>query len=118
MRPTDETMYGQETIVRYLQDAEAAERTSEDALVSLSKSGNQPEVQTALAGMSQKARTQHERLNARLQALGGSRSTVKSALAHALVFAPTLAQVGETEGQKSTQDLLITIAAAAAESAM
>jgi ferritin-like metal-binding protein YciE len=113
-----EIMYGQETIVRYLQDAEAAERTFEDALAALSKTGDQPEVQSALAAMSQKARTQHERLEARIEALGASRSTVKSALAHALGFAPRLAQMGEAEGQKSTQDLLITIAAAAAESAM
>ena len=111
-------MYGQETIVRYLQDAEAAERTFEDALASLSKTADQPEVRSALASMSQKARTQRERLQARIEALGGSRSSVKSALAHALAFAPRLAQMGETEGQKSTQDLLITIAAAAAESAM
>ncbi len=111
-------MYGQDIIVRYLQDAEAAERTFEDTLASLSKTGDQPEVQSALASMSRKARTQHERLDARIQALGASRSTVKSALAHAVGFAPMLAQLGETPGQKSTQDLLITIAAAAAESAM
>lgn len=105
-------MYGQETIVRYLQDAEAAERTCEDTLASLSKTGNQPEVQSALAGMSHKARTQHERLQARIESLGGSRSTVKSALAHALGFAPKLAQLDDT------QNLLLTIAAAAAETAM
>jgi ferritin-like metal-binding protein YciE len=113
-----EIMYGQETIVRYLQDAETAERTFEDALAALSKTGDQPEVQSALASMSQKARTQHERLQARIEELGGSRSTVKSALAHALGFAPRLARLGETEGQRSTQNLLITIAATAAESAM
>jgi ferritin-like metal-binding protein YciE len=112
MRPTSEIMYGQETIVRYLQDAEAAERTFEDALAALSETGNQPEVQSALAGMAHKARTQHERLQARIEALGGSRSTVKSALAHTLGFAPRLAQLDDT------QNLLITIATAAAESAM
>lgn len=111
-------MHGQDIIVRYLQDAEAAERTFEDALASLSKTGDQPEVQSTLAGMSQKARTQHERLDARIEALGASRSTVKSALAHALGFAPMIAQAGESQGQKSTQDLIITIGAAAAESAM
>ncbi len=111
-------MYGQDTIVRYLQDAEAAERTFEDALAALSKTGDQPEVQAALAAMSLKARTQHERLDARIEALGASRSTTKSALAHVLGFAPRLAQLGETEEQKSTQDLMITIAAAAAEAAM
>ena len=111
-------MYGQETLVRYLQDAEAAERNFEDALESLSKAGDQPAVQSALAGMSKKARTQHERLEARLEALGASRSTVKSALAHALGFAPMLGQVGQLPGEKSTQHLILTIAAAAAESAM
>jgi ferritin-like metal-binding protein YciE len=111
-------VHGQDIIVRYLQDAEAAERTFEDALASLSKAGDQPAVQSALAGMSQKARAQHERLEARLQDLGASRSTAKSALGHALGFAPMLAQAGETAAERSTQDLMITIAAAAAESAM
>ena len=111
-------MYGQETIVRYLQDAEAAERTFEDTLAALSKEGDQPEVQNALARMSQIAKTQHERLEARIEALGASRSGLKSGLAHALAFAPKVAQLGETAGQKSTQNLMIVIAAAAAESAM
>ncbi len=111
-------MYGQDIIVRYLQDAEAAERTFEDALASLSKAGDQPAVQSALAGMSRNARSQHERLQARLEALGAGSSSAKSALAHVLAFAPELAQWGETEDQKSTQDLMIVIGAAAAESAM
>jgi ferritin-like metal-binding protein YciE len=111
-------MYGQDTIVRYLQDAEAAERAFEDALGSFSKTGDQPEVQNALANMSRKARTQHERLEARLQALSAGRSTAKSALAHALGFAPMLAQLGQTAAEKNTQHLMIVIAAAAAESAM
>jgi ferritin-like metal-binding protein YciE len=111
-------MYGQATIVRYLQDAEAAERTLEDALASLSKTGDQPSVQAALASMSNKARSQHQRLAARIEALGASRSAVKSGLAHVLAFVPMLAQVGQTPAEKNTQDLMITIAAAAAESAM
>ena len=111
-------MYGQDTIVRYLQDAEAAERTFEDALASLSKAGDQPAVQNALANMSRVARTQHERLQARIEALGGSTSTTKSALAHVLGFAPMLAQVGQTPAEKNTQHLMIVIGAAAAESAM
>lgn len=119
--PSDEEekrMYGQDVIVRYLQDAEAAERSLEDALASLSKTGDQPAVKNALSSMSQKARTQHERLEARIEKLGASKSAIKSAVAHALGFAPMLAQMGERPGQKSTQDLVIVIAAAAAESAM
>src|ERR1700691_5001637 len=114
----DSAMYGQDTIVRYLQDAEAAERTFEDALAALSKTGSQPEVQSALTDMSRKSRGHYERLEARIEELGASRSTAKSALAHALGFAPRLAQLGETPDQRSTQDLMIMIGAAAAGSAM
>ena len=111
-------MHGQDTIVRYLQDAEAAERNFEDVLASFSKMGDQSSVQNALANMSRIARSQHERLRARLQALGADASTGKSALAHALAFAPTLVQMGQTSGEKNTQHLMITIGAASAEMAM
>jgi ferritin-like metal-binding protein YciE len=111
-------VYGQDIIVRYLQDAEAAERTFEDTLASFSKTADQPAVQSALASMSLKARSQHERLEARLQALGAARSAAKSALAHALGLVPILAQTGETTARKGAQDLMIAIAAAAADSAM
>ena len=111
-------MYGQETLLRYLQDAEAAEQNFESALAALSKTGEQPQVQSALANMSRMAKTQHERLESRIKALGGSRSTLKSALAHVIGFAPTLGQIGETAGEKNTQDLILVVAAAAAESAM
>ncbi len=96
-------MHGHETLVRYLQDTEAAERNFEDALASFSKMGEQSSVQNALANMSRIARTQHERLQARLRALGADASTGKSALAHALSFAPTLVQMSQTAGEKNTQ---------------
>lgn len=111
-------MHGQETIVRYLQDAEAAERNFEDALASFSKMGEQASVQNAIANVSRIARTQHERLQARLQALGADSSTGKSALAHALAFAPTPVQMSQASGEKNTQHLIIVAAAAAAEMAM
>ena len=68
--------------------------------------------------MSSKARTQHERLQRRLESLGGSPSTSKSALAHLLAFTPLSAQLGHDEAEKSTQHLMITYSAAAAEMAM
>jgi ferritin-like metal-binding protein YciE len=103
-------MHGRDTIVRYLQDAEAAERSFEDALTALSKTSDQPVVQSALTTLSQKVRTQHERLEARIKALNASRSTAKSALTHLLGLAPMPGQ--------STQGLMITIAGAAAGLAM
>ena len=105
-------------LISYLEDVEAAERNFEDALASFSKAGDQPEVQSMMSMMSAKARTQHERLEARLRALGGSPSTMKSILAHMLAFTPVTAQTGHTPGEKSTQHLMITYSAAAAEMAM
>jgi ferritin-like metal-binding protein YciE len=105
-------------LLAYLEDTEAAERNFEDALASFSKMGDQPEVQSLLSMMSGKARTQHERLEKRLRDLGGSPSTAKSLLAHLLAFTPLAAQMGHSESEKSTQHLMITYAAAAAEMAM
>ena len=109
---------GKNPLIAYLEDVEAAERNFEDALASFSKAGDQPEVQSLMSMMSAKARTQHERLEARLRALGGSPSTMKSMLAHMLAFTPVTAQAGHTPGEKSTQHLMITYSAAAAEMAM
>jgi ferritin-like metal-binding protein YciE len=105
-------------LLPYLEDAEAAERNFEDALAGFSKAGDQPDVQALLSRMSGKARTQHERLERRLNELGGSRSTAKSILAHVLAFTPVSAQFGHSPSEKSTQHLMITYAAAAAEMAM
>jgi ferritin-like metal-binding protein YciE len=107
-----------EVIVRYLVDAEAAERNFEDALASFSKTGDQPEVQSLLSSLSSKAKTQHDRLETRLRALGGSPSTAKSILARMLTFTPVSAQMGHAASEKNTQHLMITFAAASAEMAM
>lgn len=111
-------MHGQNVLIGYLQDAEAAERTFEDTFSRLSKTGDQPTVQNVVAAISARARVHHERLQARIEALGASRSSIKSAIGHALGFAPMLAQIGELPAQKSTQDLVLAITAAAARSAM
>lgn len=108
----------QDVIVRYLQDAEAAERNFEDALAAFSKQGDQGQVQSMLSKMSGIAKTQHDRLEARLNQLGGSRSTAKSVLAHVLAFTPTSAQLGHAASEKNTQHLMVVYAAAAAEMGM
>jgi ferritin-like metal-binding protein YciE len=111
-------METRDAIITYLQDAEAAERNFEDALAAFGKQGEQQPVKSAMEWMSRKARTQHERLESRLRDLGGSPSTAKSALAHMLAFTPTAAQLGHSAGEKDTQHVMITYAAAAAEMAM
>lgn len=107
-----------ETLARYVQDAEAAERNFEDTLKSFSETGDQPEVQSMLAKMSGIARTQHQRLASRLKTLGGEPSTAKSMLAHMLALTPASAQLGHSSSEKNTQHLMITFAAAAAEMGM
>jgi ferritin-like metal-binding protein YciE len=109
---------GNQALLRYLQDTEAAERNFEDALASFSKAGDQPDVQSLMSMMSSKAKSQHERLESRLRHLGGSPSTGKSILAHMLAFTPVSAQLGHAPSEKSTQHLMITYAAAAAEMGM
>lgn len=107
-----------DAVITYLQDAEAAERNFEDALAVFAKSGDDKDVQSLMSMMSRKARTQHERLEARLKELGSSTSTTKSFLAHSLAFTPLTAQVGHEPLEKNTQHLMIVYAAAAAECAM
>ena len=113
-----ETDGARAVIIRYLEDVEAAERNFEDALASFSKMGGQQDVQSLMSMMSGKARTQHQRLQARLEALGGSPSTMKSMLAHMLAFTPVSAQMTHDDSEKSSQHLMITYAAASAEMAM
>jgi len=105
-------------LIPYLEDAEAAERNFEDALATFSKAGEQQDVQSLMSMMSDKARTQHQRLRNRLEQLGGTTSTAKSVLAHLLAFTPVTAQFGHDAAEKSTQHLMITYSAAAAEMAM
>lgn len=108
----------QDVILRYVQDAEAAERNFEDALTSFGMAGEQNQVKTLMSVAAKKAKTQHERLEARLRALGGEPSKGKSMLAHVLAMGPTLAQLGHEPAEKNTQHLIVVIGAAAAEMAM
>ena len=107
-----------EVIIRYLEDAEAAERNFEDSLLTFSNTGEQNAVKSMFEAASRKAKTQHDRLEARLRQLGGTPSTAKSFLAHVLAMAPTLAQIGHEGAEKNTQHLIACIGAASAEMAM
>lgn len=105
-------------INNYLEDAIAAERNFEDALHAFGNTGVQEPVRALLAAAGDKARTQHQRLTALLEKRGGSPSAAKSVLAHLLAFSPLTAQAGHEPGEKNTQHLVVTYAAAAAERAM
>jgi ferritin-like metal-binding protein YciE len=107
-----------EYLTKHLENVIAAERNFEDVLSRFSSEGEQEDVQKMFSELSAKARTQHQRLEGRLKELGGSPSTLKSAVAHLLAATPLVAQAGQTPQEKNTQHLIITYAAAAAEMAM
>jgi ferritin-like metal-binding protein YciE len=111
-------MDAREVIVRYLEDAEAAERNFEDTLKVFANTGEQNAVKSMFEAASRKAKTQHQRLETRLRELGGSPSTAKSVLAHILAMSPTIAQFGHEGAEKNTQHLIACIGAASAEMAM
>lgn len=105
-------------IRRYLQDAIAAEQNFESQLKAFSHEGDQVSVQKLFAEHAVQTKSQHERLTARLETLGGKPSTMKSLLAHVFNFAPRAAQLGHESTEKSAQDLIIGYAIENSEVAM
>lgn len=108
----------QEIIKRYLQDAIAAEHNFETQLKSFSRQGDQLSVKNLFADHAVETKRQYERLTARLEALGGSVSPMKSLLAHIFNFAPRAAQMGHEPEEKNAQDLIIGYAIESSEVAM
>jgi ferritin-like metal-binding protein YciE len=107
-----------ELIQRYLQDAIAAEKSFESQLRSMAEEGDDPNVQQLFAQHADETRSQYERLTARLEALGGSHSSMKSMWAHIFGMAPKGAQLGQQEEDKNTQNLIIAYAVEHSECAM
>jgi len=107
-----------EVIKRYLDDAIAAEKSFESQLRSFAGEGDDEEVRGLFERHADETRRQHERLAARLEALGGRPSTVKSALAHIFSFAPRLAQAGHQMDERVAQNLVVAFAVENSECAM
>jgi ferritin-like metal-binding protein YciE len=89
-------------IVKYLEDAIAAEKSFETQLEGFFKEGNDAAVQDLFAQHARETKTQTEQLTIRLQALGGSTSTLKGFLAHIFNFAPKVAQLGHDSSERLT----------------
>lgn len=103
---------------RYLEDAVAAERNFETQLHQMAKEGDHVAVQRAFADHAKETKWQHERLAARLDALGGSPPEFKTVIAHLFQFAPKTAQFGHDDSEKATQNLIIGFTVENAEIAM
>ena len=78
-------------IRRYLEDAIAAEKSFETQLEGFAKEASLPEVQRMFQQHARETRTQYELLTSRLEALGGSTSSIKSFFAHLFNSAPKMA---------------------------
>lgn len=107
-----------EAILHHLQDAIAAERNFETQLKSFSRDSEQPMVRNMFAEHALQTRYQQERLTARLEALGGSASAMKSFLAHVFNLTPRSAQFGREAEQKSSQNLIVAFGIENSEIAM
>jgi ferritin-like metal-binding protein YciE len=107
-----------EIIKQYLEDAIAAEKSFETQLEGFAKEGDNPEVKSAFQQHAVETRNQYERLTARLEALGGSPSAVKSFMAHMFNMAPQSAKLGHEEEERTTQNLMMAFAVESSECAM
>jgi ferritin-like metal-binding protein YciE len=107
-----------EVIQRYLEDAIAAEQNFENQLRAFAKESTYENARALFEQHAEVTRTQHERLSARLTALGGKPSGLKSFMANMFGFAPKTAQMGHSEAEKTTQDLIMAYAVENSEVAM
>jgi ferritin-like metal-binding protein YciE len=105
-------------IIRYLEDAIAAERSFESELRTFARTSDQPEARQVFEQHADETRRQYERLTARLESLGGKPSTAKSFLAHLFGMTPASAQIGHEPAEKNTQQLVIAYAVENSEIAM
>lgn len=107
-----------EIIKRYLQDAIAAEKSFETQLEGFAKEGDDTRAQSLFEQHARETRTQYERLTARLEALGGSTSGIKSFMAHVFGMSPKTAQLGHEAQERTTQNLMMAFSVENAECAM
>ncbi|HEX3682536.1 MAG TPA: DUF892 family protein [Bryobacteraceae bacterium] len=105
-------------IKRYLEDTIAAERSFEARLRSFAVEGDDGEVQAAFLTHAEETRVQQKRLGARLQALGGGTSAVKSFLDQLFTLTPKSTQIGHSQDERLVQNLVVAFAMEKSECAM
>lgn len=107
-----------DVIRRYLQDAIAAETAFEKQLRVFATDTDHIEVKTMFEQHAEETRVQHERLTARLEALGGAPSGWKGFMSSVFGLGPKTAQLGHDESEKRVQDLMMAYAVENSEVAM
>jgi len=107
-----------DVIRRYLQDAISAEKSFENQLRTFAGETDQDAVRVLFEQHADETRRQHERLTARLEAMGGEASGVKTFFANLFGGLPAIAKIGHDEAEKGTQDLITAFAVENSEIAM
>ena len=107
-----------ETLQRYLEDAIAAEKSFEAQLRANAKDTDQDAARMLFEQHADETRLQHQRLETRLQALGGKESGLKSFLGQVFSALPKPAQVGHDPAERGTQNLMAAYAVEHGEIAM
>lgn len=97
-------------IARYLEDAIAVEKAFEARLNEFAGQADVEDVRIAFHEHALETKNQHERLTARLEALGGTPSRVKGLLAHIFESTPKLLHTGQQKEERTTQNLIVAFA--------
>jgi ferritin-like metal-binding protein YciE len=105
-------------VVRYLEDAIAAEKSFETQLLGFSKEVENTAVEAMFRQHAEETKVQYTELTQRIEELGGSTSTLKGFLAQVFGVAPKVAQIGHDKYERETQDLMMAFAVENAEVAM
>lgn len=92
---------------RYLADAMAEEESLEVRLNEMSGEGDHQAARQLFAQQAEQTRTQKQRLQDRLAALGGSPSGLKSAMAHLIALIPKPAYVSRDDSEITAQNLIL-----------
>lgn len=105
-------------VIRYLEDAIAAEKSFETQLRGFSKEAENTAVEAMFRQHAEETKVQYTELTQRIEQLGGSTSTLKGFLAQVFGVAPKVAQLGHDKYERETQDLMMAFAVENAEVAM
>jgi ferritin-like metal-binding protein YciE len=107
-----------DVIIRYLQDAIAAERAFETQLRSFASEADDAEIRVVFSQHAEETRRQHQLLSERLTSLGATPSAGKSFLAGMFGLAPKAAQMGFAQTERDTQNLIMAFSVENSEVAM
>ena len=99
-----------EVIRRYLQDAIADSKNTETHLNKFAGESSESEAKQLFQQLALEAKTQHERLAARLAALGGGSSIIHGRLSQLLGFGSKTSQVAQATDDRIIQNLVAAFA--------